>query len=65
MGTSTTYGARDHARAQGGARADAMPVVPAADWPQPPCAAGHLVWAETVAGGTTRTGCWPAAPSCA
>ncbi|WP_329279204.1 urea amidolyase associated protein UAAP1 [Streptomyces sp. NBC_01451] len=51
MGTSTTYGARDHARAQEGARAEAMPVVPAADWPAPPCAAGHLVWAETVAGG--------------
>ncbi|MFI1355568.1 urea amidolyase associated protein UAAP1 [Streptomyces sp. NPDC020898] len=51
MGTSTTYGARDHARAQGGARADAMPVVPAADWPEPPSAAGRLVWAETVAGG--------------
>jgi uncharacterized protein len=51
MGTSTTYGARDHARAQEGAQAEAMPVVPAADWPAPPCAAGHLVWAETVAGG--------------
>ncbi|ELP68881.1 hypothetical protein STRTUCAR8_02401, partial [Streptomyces turgidiscabies Car8] len=51
MGTSTTYGARDHARAQEGAQAEAMPVVPAADWPAPPCAAGHLVWAETLAGG--------------
>jgi urea carboxylase-associated protein 2 len=28
-----------------------MPVVPATDWPAPPCEAGHLVWAETVAGG--------------
>jgi uncharacterized protein len=50
MATATTYGARAHARAQEGTRADAMPVVPAADWPDPPCEAGHLVWAETVAG---------------
>ncbi|MDQ0944684.1 urea amidolyase associated protein UAAP1 [Streptomyces sp. V1I1] len=49
--TRTTYGARDHARAQEGARAEAMPVVPATDWPEPPCEAGYLVWAETVAGG--------------
>ncbi|MEU4875407.1 urea amidolyase associated protein UAAP1 [Streptomyces sp. NPDC021608] len=49
--TATTYGARAHARAQEGARAEAMPVVPARDWPDPPCEAGHLVWAETVAGG--------------
>ena len=40
MATSTTYGARDHARAQEGARAEAMPVVPAGDWPAPPCEAG-------------------------
>ncbi|MER5448166.1 urea amidolyase associated protein UAAP1 [Streptomyces sp. NPDC002766] len=51
MATATTYGARDHARAQEGARAEAMPVVPATDWPAPPCEAGHLLWAETVAGG--------------
>ncbi|MEU2622649.1 urea amidolyase associated protein UAAP1 [Streptomyces sp. NPDC007157] len=51
MATATTYGARAHARAQEGTRAEAMPVVPAADWPDPPCEAGHLVWAETVAGG--------------
>lgn len=51
MATATTYGARAHARAQAGTRAPAMPVVPAADWPDPPCEAGHLVWAETVAGG--------------
>ncbi|NUR02138.1 MAG: urea carboxylase-associated family protein [Streptomyces sp.] len=51
MATATTYGARDHARAQEGTHAEAMPVVPAADWPDPPCAAAHLVWAETVAGG--------------
>lgn len=49
--TATTYGARAHARAQEGARAEAMPVVPARDWQDPPCEAGHLVWAETVAGG--------------
>ncbi|OQQ15100.1 urea carboxylase [Streptomyces sp. M41(2017)] len=51
MATATTHGARDHARAQEGTRAEAMPVVPAGDWPTPPCEAGHLVWAETVAGG--------------
>ncbi|MFE0522988.1 DUF1989 domain-containing protein, partial [Streptomyces sp. NPDC058954] len=51
MATATTYGARDHARAQEGARTEAMPVVPATDWPAPPCEAGHLLWAETVAGG--------------
>nr|WSY56175.1 urea carboxylase-associated family protein [Streptomyces sp. NBC_00886] len=51
MATATTYGARAHARAQEGKRAEAMPVVPAGDWPAPPCEAGHLVWAETVAGG--------------
>jgi len=51
MATETTYGARDHARAQDGTRAEAMPVVPAGAWPNPPCEAGHLVWAETVAGG--------------
>ncbi|MER6134703.1 urea amidolyase associated protein UAAP1 [Streptomyces sp. NPDC001815] len=51
MATATTQGARAHARAQQGARADAMPFVPASSWPAPPCEAGHLVWAETVAGG--------------
>src|SRR3954452_2847204 len=51
MATATTYGARAHARAQEGTRSEAMPVVPAGDWPAPPCEAGHLVWAETVAGG--------------
>ncbi|MFD9440357.1 urea amidolyase associated protein UAAP1 [Streptomyces sp. NPDC060006] len=51
MATATTHGARAHARAQQGARADAMPHVPASSWPAPPCEAGHLVWAETVAGG--------------
>ena len=51
MATSTTYGARDHARAQEGARTESMPVVPATDWPSPPCEPERLVWAETVAGG--------------
>lgn len=51
MATATTYGARAHARAQEGSRTEAMPVVPAGAWPAPPCEAGHLVWAETVAGG--------------
>ncbi|MGD1224824.1 MULTISPECIES: urea amidolyase associated protein UAAP1 [Streptomyces] len=51
MATATTYGARAHARAQEGTRTEAMPVVPASAWPAPPCEAGHLVWAETVAGG--------------
>jgi hypothetical protein len=41
-GTATTHGARDHARAQAGAHAAAMPVLPAPE---------GLVWAETVAGG--------------
>ena len=52
-GTATTHAARDHARAQAGVRAEAMPVLPASDWPTPPAdvAASDLVWAETVAGG--------------
>jgi urea carboxylase-associated protein 2 len=51
--TSTTLGAREHARAQGGARAEAMPVLPATGWPSPPdgVAPERLIWAETVAGG--------------
>jgi hypothetical protein len=51
--TATTLGARDHARAQGGARAEAMPTLPASAWPTPPdtIAADRLTWAETVAGG--------------
>ncbi len=52
-GTATTIAARAHARAQAGAAAEAMPTVPAADWPSPPAGVGseRLVWAETVAGG--------------
>jgi urea carboxylase-associated protein 2 len=55
--TSTTTGARDHARAQAGAITDAMPVVPASNWPTPPAgvAAERLTWAETVPGGRYTT----------
>ncbi len=52
-GTSTTHGARDHARAQGGTRVSAMPTLPASAWPDPPggVEAADLTWAEVVAGG--------------
>jgi urea carboxylase-associated protein 2 len=52
--TETTRGAQAHARAQAGARAEAMPTIPASAWPEDPPAgvtAGELTWAETVAGG--------------
>lgn len=51
--TASAYGARDHARAQEGGEVEAMPTVPASDWPTPPAgvAAEDVVWAETVAGG--------------
>ncbi|MFJ9174011.1 urea amidolyase associated protein UAAP1 [Streptomyces sp. NPDC102360] len=51
--TASAHGARDHARAQQGAKADAMPVLPASSWPAPVegVAAEDMVWAETVAGG--------------
>ncbi len=51
--TASTYGAREHARAQEGTTAEAMPVLPASDWPEPPPGVGadDVVWAETVAGG--------------
>jgi len=51
--TATTHGAREHARAQAGTRAGAMPTLPASAWPDPPpgVAAEALRWAETVAGG--------------
>ena len=53
MSTRTTHEAREHARAQAGARAEAMPTLPASAWPQLPegVAAEDLTWAETVAGG--------------
>ncbi|MFZ3555096.1 urea amidolyase associated protein UAAP1 [Streptomyces sp. BH055] len=51
--TASAHGARDHARAQQGTKADAMPVLPASSWPTPieGVAAEDVVWAETVAGG--------------
>jgi urea carboxylase-associated protein 2 len=51
--TSTTHGARDHARAQGGTVVEAMPTLPASAWPAPPegVDAERLTWAEVVAGG--------------
>lgn len=51
--TASTYGARDHARAQAGTVVTTMPVLPASGWPSPPdgVAPTDLVWAETVAGG--------------
>ncbi|MFD9960911.1 urea amidolyase associated protein UAAP1 [Amycolatopsis sp. NPDC058986] len=50
--TATTYGARDHARAQAGTVVDTMPIIPA-HTAEPPAgvAAADLTWAETVAGG--------------
>ncbi|MFW0783882.1 urea amidolyase associated protein UAAP1 [Gordonia sp. CPCC 206044] len=55
--TGTTAGARDHARAQAGTITDAMPVVPATGWPDPPADldASLLTWAETVPGGRYTT----------
>ncbi len=51
--TNTTHAARHHARAQAGGWADAMPVLPAREWPDPPAGVpgSQLVWAEKVAGG--------------
>lgn len=55
--TSTTAGAREHARAQATAITDSMPVVPASSWPSPPdgISAEKLTWAETVPGGRYTT----------
>jgi urea carboxylase-associated protein 2 len=51
--TGTTFAARDHARAQSGTVADAMPIIPAGDSPHIPAgvAPPMMTWAETVAGG--------------
>lgn len=51
--TDTTRAAREHARAQAGTAAEAMPTIPASSWPEPPqgVEAGALTWAETVAAG--------------
>lgn len=52
-GTDTTLGARDHARAQAGALAEAMPTVPASRYHDPPEGIDpeQLTWAETVGPG--------------
>jgi urea carboxylase-associated protein 2 len=52
-GTDTTRAAREHARAQAGTAAEAMPTVPPSSWPDPPAGVdpAALTWAETVAGG--------------
>jgi uncharacterized protein len=52
-GTDTTRAAREHARAQAGTGAEAMPTLPASAWPEPPAGVdpAALTWAETVAGG--------------
>ncbi|GAB3277537.1 urea amidolyase associated protein UAAP1 [Kineosporia babensis] len=51
--TSTTAGARAHARAQEGTAVHTAPAVPASSWPTPPegVEAERLAWAERVAGG--------------
>jgi urea carboxylase-associated protein 2 len=51
--TSTTHGARDHARAQSGTVVEAMPTLPAPAWPAVPDGvdAASMTWAEVVAGG--------------
>ena len=51
--TSTTAGAREHARSQEGTVVDAQPIVPASGFPASPAgvAADDLVWAERIAGG--------------
>lgn len=47
--TSTTFGARDHARAQAGGRVEHMPTIPPSEYPADD--ADRLVWAERVAPG--------------
>lgn len=51
--TSTTAGAREHARAQEGTVVDAMPLLPASAHPAPPegVEPGALRWSERIAGG--------------
>lgn len=51
--TDTTWAAREHARAQAGTEAEAMPVLPASSWADVPDGVdpAALTWAETVAGG--------------
>ena len=55
--TSSTEGAREHARAQGFNRVETMPLIPAAeasDWPSG-VGDSQKLWAETVAGGNYTT----------
>jgi urea carboxylase-associated protein 2 len=51
--TSTTVGAREHARAQGATAVETMPTLPASAWSGVPdgVEAGDLTWAEVVGGG--------------
>lgn len=51
--TSSTHGARDHARAQAGTRTESQPTVPASEAADPPpgVAAADLVWEETLGDG--------------
>jgi uncharacterized protein len=51
--TGTLDGARSHARAQAGARSEAMPFLPAGAYPElpPDVEPSDMTWAETVAGG--------------
>lgn len=54
--TSTTFGAREHARAQADRVVETMPLIPASRYPDPPPGVDpdRLTWAETVpAGGYT------------
>jgi hypothetical protein len=52
IGTADTKAARDHARAQGGTRVEAMPTLPpvTGDLPEG-VAADDLLWEETLASG--------------
>lgn len=55
--TDSTWGARDHARAQAGTRVEAMPTLPASSAADVPDGVNRadLTWAETVAGGGYTT----------
>jgi urea carboxylase-associated protein 2 len=55
--TATPLGAREHARAQAGTVVEAMPLLPASRYPDPPAGVARedLTWAETVAAGGYTT----------
>lgn len=55
--TASTYGARDHARAQAGTRAATQPTVPATSVPDPPDGvdARAVLWDETIGAGGYAT----------